>query len=180
MREMLYIGLMFSFLGFFILGTHSESEIDTYFQMGQTQDPADQIAPPFDTSQSNWYRDYLIELESFNSADPGDEPPYIYMAGYLDTEITFTNGGTLKMLAYVVDLDSEVTRVEIYYEGMPTGVFLLDDGNHSDYGANDGLWGFSAQIPPGSVPAGEYLLELRAFDSENNASDLWPYLTIHS
>jgi hypothetical protein len=173
----LFISMFITFIGAF---AQPSLDIPDEISLIQPGAPDLEFAPPFDKSQTDWYRDWIVDRDSYNQAAPGTEVPYIYMAGYMDTEITYLYGGTLTMLAYVVDMDSAVDRVEIFYAGMPTGVYLYDDGNHADYGANDGLWGFRVVVPAQSVPVGEYLLELRAFDTDNNVSDLWPYLTIHS
>jgi hypothetical protein len=135
---------------------------------------------PFERSEANWMIELLQATEPQQSSfAPGSEPPFIMMAGYMDSDISYSSGGQLTMLAYVTDPDSPISSVEIYYDGQPTGVFLYDDGAHADYGAGDSLWGFSVAVPAQTVPAGEYLLELRAKDVDENYSDLWPYLTIH-
>ena len=110
---------------------------------------------------------------------PGNEIPYVMMAGYFDTDVTWEDGGLFTMLAWVWDPDNDVEFVELYYEGEPTGVFLLDNGQSGDFGANDTIYGLTFQIDPYTLPAGEYILELRAQDANGNVSDLWPYLTVH-
>ncbi|MBN1296146.1 hypothetical protein JXA80_05150 [bacterium] len=113
------------------------------------------------------------------SAAEGNQLPFIMMAGYMDTEITWENGGVFKMLAWVWDADNDVASVEVYYDGQPTGVYLLDDGFSGDFGPGDDIYGLTFDIAPYSVPPGQYMLELRAEDQLGNMSDLWPYLTIH-
>lgn len=135
------------------------------------------VTDEFNAEEFDWF---LTELAMFSAAPaPAGSPPFIMLAGYMDTDISYQDGGTLNMLAYVTDPDSAIASVEIYYAGMPTGVFLNDNGFSGDFGAGDGLWGLLLEIAPYTVPAGEYLLELRAMDTEGNLSDLWPYLTIH-
>ncbi len=136
--------------------------------------------PPTDEFNIHEFDWFLTEIAMFGSVPaPGSSPPFIMLAGYMDTDISYQDGGTLHMLAYVMDPDSSVRNVQIYYAGMPTGVFLYDDGQSGDFGVGDGLWGLQQDIPPYTVPAGDYLLELCAEDVDGNLSDIWPYLTIH-
>ena len=134
----------------------------------------------FEKSRANWFADMIDAVQPTSSYDaPADQVPYIMMAGYMDTDLSFKDGGTFQMLAYVTDDDSAVQNVEIYWEGMPTGVYLKDDGSQGDFGINDDLWGLQLEIAPETLPAGEYMFELRAEDTDGHLSDLWPYLTIH-
>jgi len=136
--------------------------------------------PPTDEFNAREFDWYLTEFAMFGSAPaPGSSPPFIMLAGYMDTDISYQDGGTLHMLAYVMDPDSAVSNVQIYYDGLPTGVYLFDDGQSGDFGIGDSLWGLQLDIPPFTVPAGDYLLELCAEDVDGNRSDIWPYLTIH-
>ncbi|HPQ38978.1 MAG TPA: hypothetical protein PLV45_01265 [bacterium] len=109
----------------------------------------------------------------------GNTPPFIMMAGYMDTDITWEDGGTFTMLAWAWDAENDVVSVRLYYDGQPTDVYLRDDGSSGDFEAGDGLYGLMFEIAPYSLPPGEYILELRAEDARGNLSDLWPYLTIH-
>ncbi len=110
---------------------------------------------------------------------PDSQSPVIMMAGYMDTDISWQDGGTFTMLAWVWDPDDNVVSVEIHYAGEPVGVFLKDDGQSGDFGPDDGLYGITMEISEHQLAPGDYLLELMARDSLDNVSDLWPYLTIH-
>lgn len=127
----------------------------------------------------SWSELQRIYLEKESSYSEGNNAPFIMMAGYMDTEITWEDGGIFTMVAWVWDPENDVDTVELYYEGEPTDVFLLDDGQNADFGAGDTLYGLTFDVPAYALPAGEYVLELRARDSRGNLSDLWPYLTIH-
>lgn len=120
-----------------------------------------------------------METRKWFGADPDNQIPVIMMAGYMDSDISWTNGGTLSILAWVVDPEGDPLSVEIFFGGEPTGVMLMDDGQHGDFGAEDGLFGLTMEVPERSVPPADYLLELAARDQHGNQSDLWPYLTIH-
>ncbi len=156
--------------------------VSTYNLLAESEDYSIDQFTDTSLNEYNWIVEKIKAIQEF-TADTEYETsaPFIMLAGYYDTDITEEEGGTFKMIAYVYDPDGpqDVVKVEIYYQGMPTGVLLYDDGQHGDFGANDQVWGFVAEVPPNTVPAGEYLLELKAFDAENNESDLWPYLTIH-
>lgn len=144
-----------------------------------------------DGSISGWYPDAPAFIPSWtllkeqmmapdqSAYSEGNNPPFIMMAGYMDTDVTWEDGGTFKMLAWVWDAENDVASVRLYYDGQPTDVFLLDDGNSADFEAGDSLYGLTFEIQPYTLPPGEYILELRAEDVQGNQSDLWPYLTIH-
>lgn len=155
------------------------------------EDSSEVLPVPFnqvDESETTWMPDepgsgktwsvLMEQSRSFRNAQ-SQSAPVIMMAGYMDTDISWRYGGIFRMLAWVWDVENDVETVEIYYEGLPTGVFLYDDGNNGDFEAGDSLFGLSIEIPPQTLTPGDYQLELRAFDSMDNASDLWPYLTIH-
>ena len=132
------------------------------------------------TREPDWYIEMINAVEpAFTYGNSVGEPPYIMMAGYMDSEISWSEGGKFHMLAYVTDYDSSVESVELYYWGEPTGSYLYDDGRHGDFAAGDELWGLEFDVDPELVPEGDYLFELRAQDSDGNLSDIWPYLTIH-
>ncbi|MBN1552472.1 hypothetical protein JW979_13440 [bacterium] len=129
--------------------------------------------------ESSWMIEMLKAVEPTRNANGNFDGPFIMMAGYMDSDISYPEGGILTMLAYVTGSSTPVEYVEIYWEGSPTGAYLYDDGLHGDFGAGDELWGFTMEIDPSVLPSGEYLLELRARDQNGNFSDIWPYLTIH-
>ncbi len=103
--------------------------------------------------------------------------PYIRVAGYWDSMITTANGGTLSVVAYAEDINgaSDIQSIELYYQGIPTGVHLKDDGTSGDTVPGDGLFWLIIQVDPGAPP-GIYPLEMLATDLLLNKSDLWPYL----
>lgn len=99
--------------------------------------------------------------------------PFIYAGGYWLTDIDSASGGTLQMLAAVVDTDD--TEVEALLNGTPTGIFLRDDDPIA-FAPDDGIYGLSVSV--GAVAPGQYLLEMEARDAAGNVSDPWPYLTV--
>ncbi len=121
------------------------------------------------------YSDYSEWIE----ATPSSQSPQLWWAGYYTSNVSYAQGGPLSLLAYVYDVQNDANSVEIYFGGMPTGVMLYDDGNHGDFSAGDGIFGFTLSLLPGQVPSGSYLLELVAHDAAGNSSFLWPYMHIH-
>lgn len=112
----------------------------------------------------------------------GANKPFIMVGGYWDTQISATSGGLLTLICYVSDPDGQddIAGVELYYNQQPTGAFLMDNGQMGDFAAGDYVYGIQAQIAaPDLLPAGQYLLELVAYDHSGNQSDMWPYLTIN-
>jgi hypothetical protein len=101
---------------------------------------------------------------------PDATAPYIYLAGYFDTFITASSGGTLSVAALVQD-NIGVSEVELYYNGEPQGLFL------DDIGDDVFLTNFGA-IQPGQAGAGRYTFEMIARDRAGNTSKLWPYFVI--
>ncbi len=119
-----------------------------------------------------FYKDFYSEKDT--------NKPYIHSAGYYFTYLDEEKGGNFTILAFVIDPNNDVNSVELYYEGLPTGVYLYDDGQHNDFAAGDGIFGFNYYFDEGSLNgfAGQYLFELKAFDSQNNESYLWPYFIV--
>jgi len=140
------------------------------------------VVPSFSSGEANWLVDRLRAVShaaSFSAS--ANQPPYIMLAGYYDTDVTYADGGTFKLIAYVMDPDGpqDVARVELYYNATPTGVLMADDGNNGDFGAGDQVFGLLFEIGPNVLPAGSYTLEIVATDQSGNVSDMWPYLTVH-
>jgi len=115
-----------------------------------------------------------------NKGAPGPNRPQVWVGGFYDSYITTEGGGTLTILAYVMDPDgaSDIHQVEVTVGGVGTGVYLVDDGTQGDWAANDGLYMLVAPVDPGVVPAGEYSIEIVATDMSGNESLAWPYLTV--
>nr|HPQ39159.1 lamin tail domain-containing protein [bacterium] len=116
-------------------------------------------------------------MEDSGDRAPGDPRPYIYMAGFMESRLSEAEGGDFIFLA-VTTGPLPIAYVELYYLGLPTGVYLLDDGMNHDFSAGDGVFGMHFSVGPGVLPAGDYPLQLRAVDVNGNKSDLWPYLTL--
>jgi len=86
----------------------------------------------FDTYQpaeDNWLVEQIRYFEP-GYGQTANSAPFINLAGYLDTDLSWEAGGQFTMLAYVTDIDSPVVSVEVYWDGQPTGLFLEDDGLH--------------------------------------------------
>ena len=103
-------------------------------------------------------------------------PPTVWMAGYFGSHISQRLGGKLHVVAYCTDPDNDIARVDLCYDGEPL-VSLHDDGQSQDGLAGDGIYGCFVNVQPG-LPAGPYLLEVRATDAEGNTSNVWPYVTV--
>ena len=108
--------------------------------------------------------------------------PQILLAGYWMTILGAENGGVFNMLA-AVSSQEPVQKVEIYFQGSPTGIFLLDDGNNGDFSAGDGIFGLQAAIPKtlladAGLKDTKYNFEIVVTDASGHQSTKWPYLTI--
>lgn len=119
------------------------------------------------------YSPYSYEI----TATPAQLAPDILLGGYWGTSIDSGNGGMLRFLVLVSDPQADVAGVEFLYAGVPTGLYLSDDGAHNDFAAYDGVYGFTTQIPSG-VPAGNYQLDVRAVDQLGHFGLVWPYYSV--
>ena len=132
--------------------------------------------------QTNFEPSNLINQisQQFHSTQ-GYNKPFIAVAGYYNTEIDYMAGGTLTIIAYVISPNNiPIDKVELYYQGLPTGVYLNDSGIYGDWQAGDNIFTFTYYIPENSgLEPGIFLFELKATDIEGNSSDIWPYLSIH-
>ncbi len=130
-----------------------------------------------ETYQPEWWEKSVdVSLPGENKS-ASMHSPKIFMAGFMDTRLHALNGGYFTMLAFVTGEDP-IKTVELYYQGLPTGVYLYDNGRNDDFGAGDNIFGLSVYIEPGVLEPGVYPFQLRATDSEGSRSDLWPYLTL--
>ena len=111
-------------------------------------------------------------------ATPISLSPEIWWAGMYNTNLSYSGGGTLTFLAYVIDRQGDLDRVEIFYGGDGTQTYLYDDGMHGDFNYGDGLYALTVPLRPGDLPTGQYLLELVAYDKAENRSCMWPYIHI--
>ncbi len=133
--------------------------------------------------ENNWKiksLEYQIDFNSYSYNDyQQGTSPQIWMAGTMDYVNSYLGGGTFQLTAFVFDPDNDISEVQLYYAGNPTGVFLLDDGSQNDFAPSDNIYGLNVQIPNESLPVGQYVLEIVATDSQGNTSEIWPYLVIH-
>ncbi len=105
--------------------------------------------------------------------DTPSTPPKILMAGYMNSRITASGGGSLDLLAWVTDPDgADIARVQVYFNRVPTELEL------PVYDRDNGVF-YLQDVPVGAgLPPIDYLLELKAEDFSGNKSGLWPYLNI--
>jgi len=104
--------------------------------------------------------------------------PRILLAGYMDTNISATQGGVFRIVARADG--AQVTQVETMFAGvaLPGPVVLLDNGAQGDFQGGDGYFTFTANgLPPVTV-SGRVPLELVARDLFGGQSTVWPYLTV--
>ncbi len=115
------------------------------------------------------------------SPSNGSEPR-ILAAGYFDTTIHEGIDVTLGILAVITDPNgrADINKVEVLYQGMPTGIMLQDDGQNGDLGIRDSIFGIKIPLRGEDLIglAGSYLLEIRASDTSGNTSTTWPYINI--
>lgn len=123
-------------------------------------------APRWESLANHW----------LNGANPNG--PKIELAGYWDTNLD--HGGTLTLLALVTHPQGlgAIATVELYYAGIPTDMYLSDNGLNSDFAAGDGVYGFSTFLPGGVIPSDHYLFEIVAQDYNGLTSGVWPYLNV--
>lgn len=99
--------------------------------------------------------------------------PMILVGGYWDTYLPYT--GNLRITALVQDpIDvATIDRVELYYDGLATGVELdLVDLPAGTYAL------FETDFAWGSSPEATYLIELVPFDVFDNPGGAWPFVNV--
>ncbi|MCD6327585.1 redoxin domain-containing protein [bacterium] len=106
--------------------------------------------------------------------------PVIFVGGFYPPMIDVSEDSEVILKALVLDADGgdDIERVEVYVDGMPTGILLLDDGTQSDDEPGDGFYIKSFDVEAGSYPAGLLLVQIVAFDRAGNASNIYPYITV--
>ncbi len=117
------------------------------------------------------------------SVDPDAAP--VMLAGYWDTYLSEADGGVLTITAFFNDLRENYywpITVELAYAGMPTGIFLNDEGPEGgvgDFVADDDQYTWRTNIPPGALDslAGTYPFTLIVTDSVDNQTE-WPFLAV--
>lgn len=126
----------------------------------------------------DWSTEYMLELmASERTYRPSQGGPYVALGGYWDSAIYAGSDTTMTLLAYV--MGTGIEAVELYFNKQPTGVTLFDDGQHGDFSAGDGIWGFQLPLTAGSLTPMNVLLEVQARTSGGQTSDIWPWLVIH-
>ena len=124
---------------------------------------------------------FKIEMESeYYEKKTENTVPMIMMGGYFDTVLVDSETEELMMVLWI-EPKEQISEVELYYGGEPTGVKLWDSGVNGDFNAGDGLWTYYIfDIPSEDLPEGEYLIEAKARDVNGVESNLFPYLEIKS
>ncbi len=122
-----------------------------------------------------WYSE---EVSRIPFKDIYKDAPVVLAAGYWDTYLDY-NSTHLSMIALLTEpqgLDN-IASVAIFYQGAPSGILLFDDGASGDFGAGDGVFGFSTDLPVGLDPLW-LLLELNSVDKTGNKGRRWPFLVV--
>ncbi len=103
--------------------------------------------------------------------------PFVSLAGYLTATIP-ASGGAFSMIAAASDGNGaeNLSGVELCYAGNTTGIFMEE----LPVGLDSMSKIYRLDLELGQAPAGDYLLELIAYDEDGNRSLLWPYLNIAS
>jgi len=108
--------------------------------------------------------------------------PVIFAGGFELTDINSITPCELQISAVPLpSASSPLSRVEVFYAGIPTGVLLNDQGVDGDYAAADGVFSVRVPIDPQQVglEAGMFLLNIVARTADGQSSDPWPRLIIH-
>lgn len=130
------------------------------------------LALPSEASQMN--------VDLWQPAATADGAPMIMGGGFWGVE-SVAPGDVLKMVVLVSDPNgpSDIDRVELFLQGgVPTGLYLNDEGVDGDDFAGDGIYTFQIVVP-GGLPGGNMTLEVVAFDKSENSSAVYPYLTVN-
>ncbi len=126
-------------------------------------------------TENHWW----VEAHRISGGAAGPGGPFVYAAGYNMSTVSFQDGGMLNIVAVIVDPGDTISRVELLYQGMPTGVLLRDDGVSGDFAAGDGIYGLAVNIPADTLAPSEFMFSIEASNTNGESSDHWPYLVIH-
>lgn len=114
----------------------------------------------------------------FRTASEDAAPPVVLAAGFMEGQIGGP-GDAVRIIAMVEAYgeDNDVDRVELLYEGAPLGITLNDDGVDGDSSPGDGVYSGLLTIPD-YVTAGQYVLQIVAWDGFGQQSAPWPQLRV--
>ena len=110
----------------------------------------------------------------------GNMKPVIFVGGFYPPAVDISQTSDVLLKALVLDPNGpeDIERVEIYVDGMPTGIMMLDDGSQTDDEPGDGFYVRSFTLEANSRPGGLVLLQIVAFDYSGFASNVYPYVTV--
>ncbi|MBN1551514.1 hypothetical protein JW979_08595 [bacterium] len=130
-------------------------------------------------------RDFIfITVTEPEPPPPPPDFPKIALAGFLSTYAQ--RSGNASFVAYIPNTgNSGIDAVNLYYKGTKDAPYtvpiligtLQDDGQHGDFGPNDGFYGY--EIPISSIAEFNkhcYLIEIT--DLYSRTAICWPYLFI--
>ena len=75
----------------------------------------------------------------------------------------------------VAIITDPVDRVGVGYQGIDLGIELKDDGNSSDFGSGDGIYGLGITLG-NFAQGGRFPLNIEA--ELGTSHSLWPYLVV--
>ena len=136
----------------------------------------------------------VIELDSISTnfkLHPGERivlnvnnhAPYVVAAGFFNSEISESGGGTLDFRAFVMDPDGygDIEIVELVIDGERTGTLFRDDGKKADETAGDSLYSLNIPFFPNNIEKGLYKnYGVIAEDCMGQTSTIWPRLHVDS
>ena len=108
--------------------------------------------------------------------------PVVKWAGFAGGHLSAGESGYVTVRAEVYDADgaSDISSVLAFVstleQGQISSLELLDDGQHNDNSAGDGVYGNQFYVD--SAPAGIYVFEIVAEDAQSASSNVWPYMRI--
>jgi len=128
----------------------------------------------FTEGEEGWYIDDVTVTPPASVS----EPPVIIGGGFMHSQM-IGPGETLRVVAMAKALGegASIDRVELLFDGIPLGVILADDGENGDDFAGDGIYSTLFAVPNGT-PAGQYILQIVATDTQGQQSAPWPQLYV--
>ena len=163
------------------LGDASEINVILFSLSSGESSPAQDSVPsdPATFESLTLGREHANTLSQF--ARPSCKPVNCILgAGYFGSEVSASAGGELRIAALLSPSATPPVSMELYLDEMPSGLFLNDEGISGDTVAGDRLWTFSADVGPGALTAGEYLVSIVASDEMGGCAGQWPPLLFSS
>ena len=108
---------------------------------------------------------------------PLPSTPVIRAMGYLDSNLIFSYGGSLKIFAQFYDNEAtSISKVDVYHSDILL-VSLNNGGENGDFVSGDSFFTFTMEII-GELPKEDFLFDLVGVTKDGVKTSVAPYLIV--